>query len=196
MVEAAGAEGISDGRGEDGTQEAAPKACGPSVRMLVLYIVLPLVLLGGGSAGAYLMGLLDPLLGEPAAHREGAASEDGPSEDAASEDAASEDAVTTASVSYDLPELLVNLNTGSRDSKILKISVALELDDEAAVERLRTVMPRIIDNFQVYLRELGIEDLSGSAGTERLRQELLLRVNAAIRPARVRDVRFKEMLVQ
>ena len=90
----------------------------------------------------------------------------------------------------------MNLNTGSRKSNFLKISVALELDDEATIERLQTVMPRIIDNFQVYLRELRIEDLSGSAGIERLREELLLRVNAAIRPAEVRDVLFKEMLVQ
>jgi flagellar FliL protein len=57
-------------------------------------------------------------------------------------------------------------------------------------------MPRIMDNFQVYLRELRIEDLKGSAGMYRLREELLVRVNAAAAPAKVRDVLFKEMLVQ
>jgi flagellar FliL protein len=57
-------------------------------------------------------------------------------------------------------------------------------------------MPRIIDNFQVYLRELRIEDLRGSAGMYRLREELLLRVNASAAPARIVDVLFKEMLVQ
>ena len=44
------------------------------------------------------------------------------------------------------------------------------------------MMPRIVDNFQVYLRELRIEDLQGAAGIYRLREELLLRVNAAVRP--------------
>ncbi len=53
-----------------------------------------------------------------------------------------------------------------------------------------------MDNFQVYLRELRIEDLKGSAGMYRLREELLTRVNAAIAPAKVHDVLFKEMLVQ
>lgn len=196
MAEAAGAEGISDGRGEDGSHEAAPKARGPSLGKPTLFVILPLVLLGAGSAGAYLMGLLDPLLGERAAHRAGAASEDAAGEDALSKNAASAHAVATASVSYDLPELRVDLNSGSGTSNVLKISAAVELDDEASVERLRTVMPRIIDNFRIYLRELAIEDLSGSAGAERVRQELLLRVNAAIRPARVRDLRFKEMSVQ
>ena len=33
-------------------------------------------------------------------------------------------------------------------------------------------------------------------GAERLREELLLRVNTAIEPAVVNDVLFKEMLVQ
>ena len=64
------------------------------------------------------------------------------------------------------------------------------------VARLPSVMPRIIDNFQVYLRELRIEDLRGSAGMYRLREELLLRVNASAAPAKIVDVLFKEMLVQ
>jgi flagellar FliL protein len=58
------------------------------------------------------------------------------------------------------------------------------------------VLPRIVDNFQVYLRELRLEDLQGAAGMYRLREELLNRVNAAVRPAQVKDVLFKEMIVQ
>ena len=57
-------------------------------------------------------------------------------------------------------------------------------------------MPRIVDSFQVYLRELRIEDLQGSAGLQRLREELLMRVNSAAQPTVVRDVRFREMLGQ
>lgn len=181
MAEQAVADGISEDLGEEGAGQAPSKGRGLPVKKLLLFVVLPLLLLGSGGAGAYFMGLLDPLIDKQAAHGEG-------------EEAA--EAAPTASIYYDLPELLVNLNTGSRKSNFLKISVALELDDEATIDRLQTVMPRIIDNFQVYLRELRIEDLSGSAGIERLREELLLRVNAAIRPAKVRDVLFKEMLVQ
>ena len=99
-------------------------------------------------------------------------------------------------VFYDLPDLLVNLNTGSKQASYLKLSVALELEDEGGIDRLEKMLPRVIDNFQVYLRELRLEDLSGSAGLYRLKEELLVRVNRAVAPVKVSDVLFKEMLVQ
>ena len=99
-------------------------------------------------------------------------------------------------VFYDLPELLVNLNTGGRKSTMLKIRVSLELQTQADIPKVEEVLPRILDNFQVYLRELRIEDLKGSAGMYRLREELLTRVAAAAAPAKINDVLFKEMLVQ
>ena len=92
--------------------------------------------------------------------------------------------------------MLVNLNTGGRKTNYLKITVSLELESDAALEQINQVLPRIVDSFQVYLRELRVEDLSGSAGLQRLREELLLRVNAAAHPAVIKDVLFKEMLVQ
>ena len=106
-------------------------------------------------------------------------------------------------VFFDLPEMLVNLNSSGRQTNYLKLTVSLEIDDplaverlEKLVERLEKLLPRIVDNFQVYLRELRVEDLSGSAGVYRLKEELLARVNAAVEPINVTDVLFKEMLVQ
>ena len=61
---------------------------------------------------------------------------------------------------------------------------------------LEQVLPRVVDNFQVYLRELRAEDLRGSAGLYRLREDLLSRAQTAAAPADVRDVLFKEMLIQ
>ena len=72
----------------------------------------------------------------------------------------------------------------------------MELENSGDIKRVETVMPRIMDNFQAYLRELRIEDLKGAAGMYRLREELLSRVNAALAPVKVHDVLFKEMLVQ
>jgi flagellar FliL protein len=40
------------------------------------------------------------------------------------------------------------------------------------------------------------DEVRGSAGTYRLREELIARANAAVAPARVVDVLFTEMLVQ
>ncbi len=173
-------EALVEEGGEEDQADAPSKKRKMPGKKLVLFIVLPVLLLVGGGAGAYFTGLADPLLGKRTAEADGG----------------QEEAPIVPSVYFDLPDMLVNLNTGSRKSSFLKMSVSLEMEDEATIERLKEVMPRIVDNFQVYLRELRIEDLSGSAGLERLREELLLRVNAAIRPAQVRDVLFKEMLVQ
>jgi flagellar FliL protein len=100
------------------------------------------------------------------------------------------------SVFLDLPDLLVNLNSTGRKASFLKISISLDLEEPGDSARIQAVMPRIIDNFQVYLRELRVEDLRGSGGMYRLREELLARVNAAASPIKVKDVLFKEMLVQ
>lgn len=97
---------------------------------------------------------------------------------------------------YELPELLVNLNTGGRKASYLKITVALEVDRRSAIAQLDAKLPRVIDDFQIYLRELRLEDLNGSAGMFRLKEELLSRVNTSLYPTEVKDVLFKEMLVQ
>ena len=82
------------------------------------------------------------------------------------------------------------------NSSFLKISLSLELSDPADIQRVEAVLPRVIDAFQTYLRELRPEDLRGSAGLYRLREELLARVNTSAQPAKVNDVLFKEMLLQ
>lgn len=97
---------------------------------------------------------------------------------------------------FDLPDMLVNLDTGGKRQVFLKISVSLELDDPSDKAALTAVMPRIVDQFQTYLRELRVEDLRGSAGVYRLRQELLARVQPAVAPIEIKDVLFKEILVQ
>jgi flagellar FliL protein len=57
-------------------------------------------------------------------------------------------------------------------------------------------MPRVLDTFQTYLRELRPSDLDGSAGLYRLKEELTRRINAAISPGHINAVLFKEMVIQ
>lgn len=99
-------------------------------------------------------------------------------------------------VYYSLGDLLVNLSGEGKHPNFLKVKISLELADEKDLPLMDSIKPRIIDNFQVYLRELRVDDLRGSAGMYRLREELLMRVTEAAQPVRVRDVLFQEMLVQ
>ena len=146
----------------------------------IIIIGLVLLLVVGGVAAVYFTGMLDPLLAMVGGD-ESESDEGGPETDA---------------VFYEVPEILVNLNTGGRKATFLKIRISLEVEKQSDIERIERMMPRIIDNFQVYLRELRIEDLKGSAGMYRLREEMLVRVSAAVAPAKINDVLFKEMLVQ
>lgn len=97
----------------------------------------------------------------------------------------------------DLPDTLVNLsNTGNERPQYLKVKIVLELPDQTMVAQVQPVLPRVMDSFQTYLRELRPTDLDGSAGLYRLKEELTRRVNNAITPHRVNAVLFKEIVVQ
>ncbi|HKS85011.1 MAG TPA: flagellar basal body-associated protein FliL [Pseudolabrys sp.] len=97
----------------------------------------------------------------------------------------------------DLPDVLVNLsNAGGDRTQYLKVKIVLELPDQHLVAQIQPLMPRVMDAFQTYLRELRPTDLDGSAGLYRLKEELTRRVNAAVAPNRITAVLFKEIVVQ
>jgi flagellar protein FliL len=100
-------------------------------------------------------------------------------------------------VFVDLPEILVNLSNPSAErTQYLRIKVVLELPEQKMIEQITPIMPRVMDAFQTYLRELRPSDLDGSAGLYRLKEELTRRVNVSIAPARINAVLFKEIVVQ
>jgi flagellar FliL protein len=96
----------------------------------------------------------------------------------------------------DLPEMVANLNGNPRRPNYVKLVARIEVDSPADADRLRQAMPRLQDLFQTYLREMRPEELRGSAGVYRLREELIARADAAAAPARVADVLFTQLLVQ
>jgi flagellar protein FliL len=102
-------------------------------------------------------------------------------------------------VFLDMPDVLVNLSStgsGSERTQYLKVKVTLELADQAMSAQIQPLMPRLMDAFQTYLRELRPIDLDGSAGLYRLKEELTRRVNVSIAPAKINAVLFKEIVVQ
>ena len=112
-------------------------------------------------------------------------------------DAKPAQAAAKPAVFVDMPDVLVNLaNGGSDRTQYLKVKIVLELPDAAVVQQIQPLMPRVMDAFQTYLRELRPTDLDGSAGLYRLKEELTRRVNAAVSPNRITAVLFKEIVVQ
>jgi flagellar FliL protein len=158
-------------------EEIAPETDnGKTARALplkaIIFAVIGILTLGGGGFGAYKF--LFPL-----------------------RDSHDTTAAAKPAVFVDLPEVLVNLsNAGSDRTQYLKVRIVLELPDQLLMQQIQPVMPRVLDTFQTYLRELRPTDLDGSSGLYRLKEELTRRVNAAIAPNKVSAVLFKEIVVQ
>jgi flagellar FliL protein len=177
---------------------AAPEAAetseggkgGGGTKKLVL-LAVPFVLAGVG-AGLWFTGILPPLLGM------------GPAPAPTEASAAAADAPPRPPAFFDMPEIITNLNAPGRRPVFVKLRSKLEITRAEDSAQITAAMPRLLDLFQTYLRETRPEELRGSAGTHRLREELIARANIALTPPpgstqpapRVTDVLFTEILVQ
>jgi len=148
-------------------------------KLLIIAAAGLLLVLGGGGAGLYFFVFAAPKA------------------DATKTANAEAVPVTPPQVAfYDVPDIITNLQSADGTPTYLKLSTSLELDNADEKAGLAVVMPRVVDQFQSYLRELRIDDLKGSAGVIRLKEELLRRINVAAAPYHVRDVLLKEMIIQ
>ena len=105
-------------------------------------------------------------------------------------------AVVPETFIFNLPSMTVNLNSGGQSEQFMKLTIALEVESEEMMAQIQPRLAKVVDAFQVYLRELRKSDLEGSAGIYRLKEELRRRVNLAIFPAQVENILFREILIQ
>lgn len=166
-------------------EEGAPAKKGIPKLFIIIGAAAIVVLLGGAGLFFFLSSSSAPVT--DAEH--GAAATEG--EHAAGAAAAGHTFI------FNLPPMIVNLNAeeGQKEA-FMKLTVALEVANEETMLEIQPSMAKVVDAFQVYLRELRRSDLEGSAGVYRLKEELLRRVNVAIYPSRVESILFKEILVQ
>jgi flagellar FliL protein len=200
--------------GEEGAAPAKKKMAG---KTLVLFIILPAVLVlgGGGAAAMMLLGG-----GGGGGASEHADSSDNHGEKKKDDHGEKKDdhgggATATAAAEgegdvgrmmpcadgdpcyYVMPNLMVNLaGTESERPQFLKLDLVLESSDPAAFDEVPEAMPRLKDQLNSFLRELRVEDLNGSAGSFRLRRELMKRFNIVMAPARIDAVLIEGMLIQ
>jgi flagellar FliL protein len=188
---AEGEEGAAEGA--EGAAEGEGGGKGGSKKIIIIAAAAVLALVGIG-AGLYFTGMLDGLLGV----KDEAAAEGGEHGEAAGGggDHGGGHGEGGGSAFVEIPPMIVNLNTDDGAPRYLRLSVQLELENGADKPAVEAVMPRVIDQFQTYLRELRVKDLRGSAGIYRLQMELLWRVNQAAAPVKVKDVLFQEILIQ
>jgi flagellar protein FliL len=165
--------------GEDAEGDAAEEGEGKKFKLRLSYkklaiLAVPLVLVlgaGGYFAKDYVM-------------------------DMVSMSSSGEEMMAGPKVYYNLPEMVVNLSSRDKRAQYLKLKVSLEAPNQAVLDALNPVMPRVLDMFQLYLRELRSSDLEGSAGIYRLKEELLRRINLELDPYQISRVLFNEIIIQ
>ncbi len=175
-ADAEGEDAEGEGEGEEGEGEGEGKGKGKKLKRRISYkkiaiLSVPLLLVlgaGGYFAKDYVMDMLPEAA----------------------------EGVVAPKVYYTLPEMVVNLSSRDARAKYLKLKVSLEAPNQEVLDALNPVMPRVLDMFQLYLRELRSSDLDGSAGIFRLKEALLRRINLELHPHQINRVLFNEILVQ
>lgn len=164
---------------DDGESVTQPKK---SKKKLVTMAIIAALFLGGAGAGGFFF---------LSSKNKGTVERDG----GAAAPTTAEPARPVQSFFYDLPDITVNLSSGGA-ARFLRLRAVLEVGSQLDLAEVDKIKPRIVDDFQVYLRELRPDDLRGSAGAYRLRHDLLLRANQAAQPVHVHNVLFRELIVQ
>ena len=141
---------------------------------LIIFVVVGLVILGGGGAGVYFSGILHPnkpheievMLPDPA-------------------------------VFHDVPRITVDLKPSPDHARpFIRLTVQAELQGENARAAFIANEPKIMDAIQSHLRNTTVEDLEGERGTERLREDFTTIINRVITPEIAIGVLYKDILIR
>jgi len=164
-------------------EEEQPKKGGKKGLLLGL---LGAIALGGGGFYASYSGMI---LGENG---------DSPTNEAKGGDANGD---TEAMAAGDLPDirfiemepLIISLGD-SAQSKYLRFSAQLDVDPEYAAE-IELIMPRITDALNTYLRAVSEEELAKPSSFDRLRAQMLRRIQVVTGQGKVRDLLITEFIL-
>ncbi len=164
----------AEGETPEEAGEEEPKPARVISRTLIIAAAAALLVVGGAAA-LFFTGALDSMIG---GGQKGATIE-----------------LPGPPVYYEFPALLVDLKTGRCRSPFIKLR-AVALVSEPDMDRLQEVETQVVDAFQAFLRDHERRDLVGKKGTDKLRQGFLRILNTAMDPAQVRNVLFREILLQ
>lgn len=156
----------------DATPIEDAKPAGRGRAGLLIGLVAALAL-GGGGFYAIWSGMLDPtaLVGKKEPHAEAGA----------------------APAFVALDPVMISLPPGS-SARHLRFTGQLEVEPAMAGE-VAALMPRILDTLNTYLRAVEVRDLENPAALQRLRAQMLRRVQVVTGEGRVRDLLVTEFIL-
>ncbi len=92
-----------------------------------------------------------------------------------------------------LDPIMISLSPGA-SARHLRFSAQLEVEPGMAAE-VAAMSPRIVDTLNAYLRAVDARDLENPAALQRLRAQMLRRVQVVAGPGRVRDLLVAEFIL-
>ena len=93
-----------------------------------------------------------------------------------------------------VPGIVVNLRSDTKQKHVLKIEIAVEINEAKDKEAVENLRPRIVDQMQSFLRELEYEDVNAVGAFENIRQELYPRVCSAVAPIKINSILINEFI--
>ncbi|MEM8772968.1 MAG: flagellar basal body-associated FliL family protein [Pseudomonadota bacterium] len=101
---------------------------------------------------------------------------------------------------YALPEFLVDLSIDADGrTKYLRLTASIQLETEnvgAAIAHIDAQKLALVERLTFFLRELRPEDFDETEDMNRLKKEMVRRVNLVLSPYGARDVVIEDMIIQ
>ena len=158
---------------EDDVQEEVPVKKKSPVKLIIIILVALLAVGGGIVGGLYFF-----------SHKGGAEKKD-----------VEKKAAPLVGPLWSLEPFIVNLADNPGD-RILKVAIQLELSDPTVTAAMDVLKPKIKDNLLDLLSEKTYADLVEPSGKQRLRDEIVVRLNSFLTKGKVLKVYFTEFIIQ
>lgn len=157
---------------------------GALVLLLIIIGVVAFLLLSGGDEEA-----ADPAAGGGAAQQQAVAGAEAPKPVKMKTD------LLNVGPVYEMDRFIVNLLSQS-GRRYLKVTLNLEMDSEGLIAELETKKPAVQDTIISILSSKTIEEISTVKGKEKLKEEIVGRLNEFLVDGKVQNVFFTQFVVQ
>ena len=100
-----------------------------------------------------------------------------------------------APVNIKFESFIVNLNDlGGR--RMLKLTMSVDADNKDLADEINAKMPQFRDTILLLLSSIQSDDISGIDGKQRLKNQMLNRINPNLTRGKIRNLYFSEIVVQ
>ncbi|WP_051244567.1 flagellar basal body-associated FliL family protein [Thalassobaculum salexigens] len=164
------------------------------MKKLLLFVLLPLLLLIGAGAGAFVAGLIPGFGGAPEA--ELTAEQKAEQERIANTAPSAAKPSPVGAVFHTLDEFVVNLRSNTGYPVFLLLSLTVELPNEGAIQVVQAQEPRIRDALIVYLSSLTPQQLNGYDGIQKVRNNAWRLLRELVGPDTIVNVQIAKLTVK